>query len=91
MTNINLMVCLSEVEKWSAKVETDWKPPEGLFTKSATIIATTLKKNSKDYQEAMQRLVFYINRAGKNLSESRRKELEKAKLKLKKLYNKKDV
>lgn len=77
-------------KKWSGEVtEHDkWHPPEGLFKKSAKEIAETLKANSKDEKQAMARLNFYINRAGKNLSEEDRKRLDKAKEILHELYQK---
>jgi tRNA(adenine34) deaminase len=69
--------------KWSAAVKTtSTYPPEGLFTKSAAVIARTLatkKVSPKGPSSGMRMLNFYINRAGKELPESRQKELEKAK------------
>jgi tRNA(adenine34) deaminase len=57
-------------------------PHEGLFNKSASTIARELA--SKDVSpkgpgSGMRMLTYYINRGGKNLSASRKKELEKAK------------
>jgi tRNA(Arg) A34 adenosine deaminase TadA len=70
-------------KKWSAKVTTDsTHPDEGLFNKSASAIAKALaskKVSPKGPASGMRMLSFYINRAGKNLSESRHAELEKAK------------
>jgi hypothetical protein len=40
------------------------------------------------FRSAMSMLTFYINRAGKNLPERRRKILEKAKDELRRLYGK---
>ena len=57
-------------------------PPEGLFTKSAAVIARTLatkKVSPKGPSSGMRMLTFYINRAGKDLPEDRKKELENAK------------
>jgi hypothetical protein len=69
--------------RWSAAVKTtSTYPPEGLFNKSATTIARTLaskKVSPKGPGSGMRMLNFYINRAGRNLSEDRRAELEKAK------------
>ncbi len=75
---------LSE-ENWSADVKTHWEPPEGLFTKSAKSIVSTLKKAPGGLSKAMARLNFYINRAGGNLSSERKSELEKAKSMIKKM------
>lgn len=76
-------------KKWSQTVteHEKWHAPEGLFKESPDKIATTLKKDSKDRQQAMARLNFYINRDGKNLSDDDRERLEKAKEKLKALYD----
>lgn len=63
-------------EKWSADVDTKWHPPEGTFEKSGKAIAATLLKAGKKH--AMQRLNFYKNRAGKNLSDERRAALDAA-------------
>ncbi len=70
-------------KKWSAKVQTESTfPPEGLFKRSATAIARGLasrRVSPKGPSSGLRMLTFYINRAGKNLSASRRAELERAK------------
>ena len=70
-------------KKWSAKVHTESTyPPAGLFNKDAATIARTLasqRVSPKGPSSGMRMLTFYINRAGKNLSATRRKELERAK------------
>jgi hypothetical protein len=73
-------------KKWSAKVKTKWSPPEGFFKQPAGKVASGLKSASKDLQQAMSRLNFYINRVGKKLSKGDLARLEKAKDKLQKLY-----
>ena len=73
-------------EEWSDDVKTKWSPPAGTFTKPAKEVAAILKKGSKDLQQAMARLNFYINRAGDNLDAKTKAELEKAKKLLKDLY-----
>lgn len=69
--------------KWSAKVTTDsTHPPEGLFNESAAVIARSLaskKVSPKGPASGMRMLTFYINRAGHNLSATRKAELQKAK------------
>ena len=71
------------VHRWSAKVHTESTYPEkGLFNKDASTIARSLaskKTSPKGPVSGMRMLNFYINRAGHNLSASRKKELEKAK------------
>jgi len=57
-------------------------PPSGLFTKSAPTIARILaskKVSPKGPGSGMRMLTYFINRAGRGLSASRRAELEKAK------------
>jgi hypothetical protein len=70
-------------KKWSGKVSTDsTHPPEGLFNKDPETIARTLaskKVSPKGPGSGMRMLTFYINRAGKTLSASRKRELERAK------------
>jgi tRNA(adenine34) deaminase len=70
-------------KKWSAKVNTDsTHPGPGLFNKNPSAIAKALaskKVSPKGPASGMRMLNFYINRAGKNLSESRHAALEKAK------------
>ena len=70
-------------KKWSAKVDTDSTHPDhGLFNKSAPAIAKALaskKVSPKGPASGMRMLNFYINRAGKNLSQERKDVLQKAK------------
>lgn len=78
----------SEPRKWSAGVKTtSTSPPQGLFSKSAPVIARTLatkKVSPKGPASGLRMLTFYINRAGKELTAGRRKQLERAKLLLSK-------
>ena len=70
-------------KKWGASVKTvSTFPPPGLFKKDAPTIARSLaskKVSPKGPQSGMRMLNYFINRAGKNLSRSRRAELERAK------------
>jgi hypothetical protein len=70
-------------KKWVKNVTTDsTHPPHDLFTRSAPVIARSLaskKVSPKGAASGMRMLTYYINRAGKNLSASRKRELEKAK------------
>jgi hypothetical protein len=70
---------------------------EGVFKKdSPRAIARSLKRSADEstrrksdpYRSAMSMLVFYINRAGKGLSKTRKGKLEKAKDELRALYGK---
>jgi len=71
---------------------------KGVFTlKDPKKIALSLKRSaehstrrkSDPYRSAMSMLVFYINRAGKNLPQADRARLEKAKGELRKAFGKK--
>lgn len=72
-----------KTNRWVKTVTTDsTHPPKDLFTKSAATIARSLasrKVSPKGPESGMRMLTYYINRAGHNLSASRRAELEKAK------------
>jgi len=70
---------------------------QGVFTlKDPKKIAASLKRSAEvstrrkadPFRSAMSMLVFYINRAGKNLSEADRARLEKAKDELRKAFDK---
>ena len=86
--------------KWSARVTESSDAmtlQDKVFTQSPTAIAKSLKRSaershrrkSSPYRSAMSMLTFYINRAGKNLSATRRKKLEKAKDELRKVFDRK--
>ena len=87
-----------KLKKWSGKVtrESDSLDLEhNVFKKrSAHDIAKSLKRSaersharkSAPMRSAMSMLTFYMNRAGKGLSASRRRTLEKAKDELRKLF-----
>ena len=90
------------MNKWSGKVTKESHAlslEKGVFTwGDARKIAASLKKSVEQrtarkagsYQSAVNMLVFYINRAGKNLPKERKIILEHAKIELKKLYDGKD-
>lgn len=85
-------------KKWSQHVTEssnalDLEP--GVFTlENPREIAQSLKRSAErskrrktdPFRSAMSMLTFYINRAGRQLSETQRKHLEKAKSELRKLY-----
>jgi Protein of unknown function (DUF3175) len=70
-------------KKWSAKVKTvSTAPPKGLFTKDAQTIARSMaskKVSPKGIGSGIRMIQYFINRAGKDLPASRKRELEKAK------------
>jgi tRNA(adenine34) deaminase len=73
----------SAPKRWVRTVTTDsTHPPKDLFTKSAPVIARSLaskKVSPKGPASGMRMLTYFINRAGKGLSASRRRTLERAK------------
>lgn len=71
---------------WSGDVKTHWHPPEGFFEQSSEKIAEGLKASSDGLAQAMDRLDFYINRAGSNLAADAKERLEKVKDILRGLY-----
>jgi hypothetical protein len=74
---------MTEKKKWSHNVKTvSTFPPHGVFTKDAKTIARVLgskKVSPKGIGSGIRMIQFFINRAGKTLSATRRRELDKAK------------
>jgi hypothetical protein len=70
-------------KRWVKNVTTDsTHPPEGLFTKSPEEIARSLaskKVSPKGPASGMRMLTYFVNRAGKGLSATRRAKLDRAK------------
>ena len=69
--------------KWVRTVTTDsTHPPPGTFTGSATEIARKMARKDvspRGIGSGIRMIQYFINRGGKGLSASRKKELEKAK------------
>jgi hypothetical protein len=69
--------------KWVRTVKTDsTKPPPGTFKGSAQQIARTMARRSvspKGLGSGIRMIQYFINRAGRSLPASRRRELERAK------------
>jgi tRNA(adenine34) deaminase len=58
------------------------RPPKDLFTKDAATIARTMARRSvspKGPGSGVRMIQFFINRAGRQLSATRRRKLERAK------------
>src|SRR5262245_14748125 len=70
-------------KSWVRKVKTvSTYPPEGLFTKDAKTIArvmATTKVSPGGIGSGIRMIQYFINRGGKGLSSTRKRELEKAK------------
>lgn len=87
-----------KVSRWSQRVTRESNAldlEEGVFTKSSPKeIARSLQRSAEQstrrktdpFRSAMSMLVFYINRAGRNLPAKQRKTLDRAKDELRALY-----
>lgn len=85
-------------KRWSARVTRESNALDlngGVFTwNDPKRIAQSLKRSAErshrrktdPYRSALSMLAFYINRAGRNLPQSRKKILERAKAELRKLF-----
>ena len=62
------------------------KDPKEITRSLKRSAEASTRRKSEPFRSAMSMLVFYVNRAGKNLSQAQRKRLEKAKDELRKLY-----
>jgi hypothetical protein len=84
--------------QWSGKVtqESDaldleagvftWKDPEKIALSLKHSADSSTRRKVEPFRSAMSMLVFYINRAGKNLNDDQKKILQQAKEELRKLY-----
>jgi tRNA(adenine34) deaminase len=70
-------------KRWVRKVTTESTfPKKGIFTKDAETIARHMaskKVSPKGISSGIRMIQYFINRAGKSLPASRKRELEKAK------------
>ena len=77
------VIAMAAAKRWVHKVKTvSTFPPEGTFTKDAKTIAKIMgskKVSPKGPGSGIRMIQFFINRAGKDLSPTRRRELERAK------------
>ncbi len=86
--------------RWSAKVTREsnalslekgvftWKDPQAIAQSLKDSAEASSRRKSEPFRSAMSMLVFYINRAGKNLDSGQRQILEDAKQALRELYGK---
>ncbi len=65
-----------------------WKNPARIARSLKNSAETSQRRRAPPYRSAMSMLVFYINRAGRNLDEEQKLILEQAKTELRKLYGK---
>ena len=87
-------------KKWSSKVTRQsnaldldrdvftWTDPAKIARSLKRSAQRSRRRKSDPYRSAMSMLVFYINRAGKNLPRRRKDVLENAKIELRKQFKK---
>ena len=87
-----------EPADWSAKVTRKsnaldleagvftWKDPKKIALSLKHSADTSSRRKATPFRSAMSMLVFYINRAGKNLDENQKNVLQQAMNELRKLY-----
>lgn len=63
-----------------------WKAPKKIARSLKHSADTSTRRKSEPFRSAMSMLVFYINRAGKNLSAEQKAVLQQTKDELRKLY-----
>jgi hypothetical protein len=90
-----------QTKKWSAEVTAhsdalDLEPhvfskedPSGIAESLKRSAESSDRRKSGAFRSAMSMLNLYINRAGRNLSPSRKRTLERAKTKLRELFGRK--
>ena len=86
--------------KWSARVTREsnalslekgvftWKDPKAIAQSLKDSAEASTRRKAEPFRSAMSMLVFYINRAGKNLDPNQLRILEEAKQALRDLYGK---
>jgi len=92
------MVKSDKDERWSGRVTREsnaldleegvftWRDPKKIARSLQRSAESSERRKSPPFRSAMSMLVFYINRAGKNLDKKQLKILEQAKVELRKLY-----
>ena len=92
------MVKTDKDKRWSGRVTREsnaldleegvftWSDPKKIARSLQRSAESSKRRKSPPFRSAMSMLVFYINRAGKNLDKKQLKVLEQAKVELRKLY-----
>ena len=88
----------SETRYWSGRVTREsralsleqgvftWHDPEKIAASLKRSAEESVRRKAEPYRSALSMLVFYINRAGKNLPPAQKRILERAKLELKRQF-----
>ncbi len=89
---------VSQQKNWSSQVTRDsnaldleagvftWADPKRIALSLRRSAEASKRRKADPFRSAMSMLVFYINRAGRNLDDRQRKVLEMAKVELRRLY-----
>ena len=93
-----MMAGTDKEKRWSGRVTREsnaldleegvftWSDPEKIARSLQRSAESSKRRKAPPFRSAMSMLVFYINRAGKNLDKKQLKVLEQAKVELRKLY-----
>jgi len=88
----------SSPKNWSSRVTREsnaldleegvftWDDPKRIALSLKQSAETSTRRKTSPFRSAMSMLVFYINRAGRNLDQEQKKVLEQAKEELRRLY-----
>jgi Protein of unknown function (DUF3175) len=68
-----------------------WTSPKRIAGSLKRSALHSKRRKADPYRSALSMLTFYINRAGKNLTASRRKALQRAKIELRKQFSRGDA
>src|SRR5690348_11393456 len=63
-----------------------WRDPKRIARSLKSSAETSKRRKAGPYQAAMSMLNFHINRSGKNLSQERRRVLDRAKVELRRMF-----
>jgi len=97
------MAAKKKTTRWSQKVTEHsdaldleqgvftWKDPKRIAKSLSDSAEASTRRKAEPFRSAMSMLVFYINRAGKNLDKTQLQILEQAKDELRDLYEKKKI
>jgi hypothetical protein len=65
-----------------------WQDPKRIAASLQRSAEASTRRKASPFQSAMSMLVFYVNRAGRNLPDRQRRVLDQAKDELRRLYGK---
>jgi hypothetical protein len=63
-----------------------WKDPARIAASLKRSAEASTRRKADPYRSALSMLIFYVNRAGKNLPQAQKSVLERAKVELRKVF-----